>query len=88
MKTITTTTSVRKADASLDAKLNPVELSSNEIVSWGEAFPRPGTTTSRRVAEAGTSTHTKSSHRGWRTDATIGSVLGTLGYTATEPSGD
>jgi hypothetical protein len=42
MKTITTTVSVRKADASLDAKLNPVELSSKEIVSWGVAFPRPG----------------------------------------------
>ena len=37
MKTITTTVSVRKADASLDAKLNPVELSSKEIVSWGVA---------------------------------------------------
>ncbi|HSE81442.1 MAG TPA: hypothetical protein VLA87_07050 [Gaiellaceae bacterium] len=42
MKTITTTVSVRKSDASLDAKLNPVELSSKEIVSWGVAFPRPG----------------------------------------------
>jgi hypothetical protein len=41
MKTITNTVSVRKADASLDAKLNPVELSSKEIVSWGVAFPRP-----------------------------------------------
>jgi hypothetical protein len=42
---IPTTPSVRKADASLDTKLNPVELSSNEIVSWGVAFPRhaPGT---------------------------------------------
>jgi hypothetical protein len=40
MTTITTTASVRKADASLDAKLNPVELSSKEIVSWGVAFPR------------------------------------------------
>jgi hypothetical protein len=40
-----TTASVRKADASLDTKLNPVELSSKEIVSWGVAFPRlaPGT---------------------------------------------
>jgi hypothetical protein len=48
MKTITTTASVRKADASLDAKLNPVELSSNEIVPWGVAYPRPGSGTSRR----------------------------------------
>lgn len=32
----------RKADASLDAKLNPVELSSAEIVSWSVAFPRSG----------------------------------------------
>ena len=37
---IATTSSVRKADASLDTKLNPVELSSKEIVSWGVAFPR------------------------------------------------
>jgi hypothetical protein len=42
MKTITTNVSVRKADSSLDAKLNPVELSSKAIVSWGVAFPRPG----------------------------------------------
>jgi hypothetical protein len=41
MKTITTTTAVRKADSSLDATLNPVELSSKEIVSWAIAFPRP-----------------------------------------------
>ena len=41
MKTITTTASVRKADSSLDATLNPVELSSKEIVAWGIAFPRP-----------------------------------------------
>jgi hypothetical protein len=34
------TASVRQADASLDATLNPVELSSKEIVSWGIAFPR------------------------------------------------
>jgi hypothetical protein len=40
MKTITTTASVRKADSSLDATLNPVELSSKEIVAWGIAFPR------------------------------------------------
>ena len=42
MKTITKTTSDGKADASLDATLNPVELSSNEIVAWAIAFPRPG----------------------------------------------
>jgi hypothetical protein len=48
MKTITTTASVRKADASLDAKLNPVELSSKEIASWGVAFPRSGSDASRR----------------------------------------
>jgi hypothetical protein len=48
MKTVTTTASVRKADASLDAKLNPVELGSKEIVSWGVAFPRAGSGTSRR----------------------------------------
>ncbi len=40
MKTITTIGSVRKADSSLDAMLNPVELSSKEIVSWGIAFRR------------------------------------------------
>jgi hypothetical protein len=39
MKT-TTTASVRKTDSSLDATLNPVELSSKEIVSWAVAFPR------------------------------------------------
>jgi hypothetical protein len=42
MKTITTNASVRKADASLDATLNPVALRSGEIVSWAAAFPRPG----------------------------------------------
>jgi hypothetical protein len=41
MKAITTTASVRKADSSLDATLNPVELPSKEIVSWAIAFPRP-----------------------------------------------
>ena len=65
MKTTTTTTSIQKGDASLDAKLNPVELGSKEIVSWGEAFPRV-----------------------WRTDATIGSVLGALGRTGTTPTSD
>ena len=42
MKTVATTASVRRADSSLDATLNPVELSSKEIVAWGIAFPRPG----------------------------------------------
>jgi hypothetical protein len=80
---IPTTPSVRRADASLDMKLNPVELSSKEIVSWGVAFPRlsPGTTS--RIAETATSPDPKI----WRTDATIGSVLGTAGRTAT-PAGD
>jgi hypothetical protein len=41
MKPITTTASVQKADASLDATLNPVALPSGEIVSWAIAFPRP-----------------------------------------------
>ena len=41
MKTITTTAPRREGDASLDATLNPVELSSKEIVAWGIAFPRP-----------------------------------------------
>jgi hypothetical protein len=50
MKTITTTASVRKADASLDAKLNPVELGTKEIVSWGVAFPRAGSGMSRLIA--------------------------------------
>jgi hypothetical protein len=88
MKT-TTTTSVRKADASLDVKLNPVELGSKEIVSWGEAFPRPGASTTLRT-QVGTSTNTKKPQPVWRTDATIGSgsVLGTVGRTAGEPSND
>jgi hypothetical protein len=47
MKTITTTEPVRKTDSSLDETLNPVELSSKEIVSWAIAFPRPGSRTSR-----------------------------------------
>ena len=80
---IPTTTSVRKADASLDTKLNPVELSSKEIVSWGVAFPRHAQGTSRRVAETATSPDPKV----WRTDATVGSVLGTAGRTAV-PSSD
>jgi hypothetical protein len=68
MKTITTTASVRKADSSLDATLNPVELSSKEIVSWGIAFPRPGSGTRPRTPM-------------WRTNVTIGTVLGVAGRT-------
>jgi hypothetical protein len=42
MKTITTTVSVRKADASLDVKLNPVELSSksDRVVGRGVSEAR------------------------------------------------
>jgi hypothetical protein len=69
MKTVTTTASVRKGDSSLDVTLNPVELSSTEIVSWGIAFPRPA---------ARTPSHTPM----WRADATIGSVLGVAGRMA------
>jgi hypothetical protein len=74
---IPTTPSVRKADASLDTKLNPVELSSKEIVSWGVAFPRLAPSTPSRVAETATTPDAKI----WRTDATVGSVLGTAGRT-------
>jgi hypothetical protein len=42
MKTITTTASARKADSSLDATLNPVELTSKEIISSAIASSRPG----------------------------------------------
>jgi hypothetical protein len=80
---IPTTPSVRKADAYLDTKLNPVELSSKEVVSWGLAFPRHAPGKSSPIAETATSPDTKI----WRTDATIGSVLGTVGRTAT-PSSD
>jgi hypothetical protein len=66
MKTITKTTSGPKADASLDATLNPVELSSNEIVAWAVAFPRPGSAT-RAPTQSG------------RADGTIGTVLGAAG---------
>jgi hypothetical protein len=79
---IPTTPSVRKADASLDTKLNPVELSSKEIVSWGVAFPRLAPGTPSRVAETATSSDPKI----WRTDATVGSVLGTVGRTAASSS--
>jgi hypothetical protein len=63
MKTITTGT-VARADSSLDAELNPVELSSNEIVSWGIAFPRR---------------HVRPLQVMWRTDATIGTMIGAAG---------
>jgi hypothetical protein len=66
MKTITASASGRKADSSLDATLNPVELGSEEIVAWGIAFPRPDPT------PPGPSPM-------WRTDATIGAVLGVAG---------
>jgi hypothetical protein len=69
MKKITTTASVRRVDSSLDATLNSVELSSKEIVSWGAAFPRPRSGPPRRTPM-------------WRTDATIGTVLGAAGRIA------
>jgi hypothetical protein len=81
---IPTTPSVRKTDASLNAELNPVELSSKEIVSWGVAFPRRAPGTPQRVAETATSPEPKI----WRTDATIGSVLGTAARTVTPSSSD
>jgi len=81
---IPTTPSVRKADASLDTKRNPVELSSKEIVSWGVAFPRRAAGTSSPVAETATSLETKV----WRTDATIGSMLGSVARTPAVPSND
>ena len=69
MKTITKTTKTTsgpRPDASLDATLNPVELSSNEIVAWGIAFPRPGSATPPRTQSG-------------RADGTIGTVLGAAG---------
>jgi hypothetical protein len=57
MKAITTTASVQKADASLDATLNPVQLRSGEIVSWGVAFPRPGVAPPAARPKATTSPH-------------------------------
>jgi hypothetical protein len=81
---IPTTPSVRKTDASLNAELNPVELSSKEIVSWGVAFPRHAPGPPQRVAETATSPDPKI----WRTDPTIGSVLGTAARSATSPSND
>jgi hypothetical protein len=77
-KVTTTTTPVPRTDASLDAKLNPVEIGYDEIVSWGIAFPRSGPSVSRRLGVAATSSSGKSSST-WRTDATIGSVLGAAG---------
>ena len=76
---IPTTPSVRRADASLDVTLNPVELSSKEIVSWGVAFPRRAPGTPQRVAETATSPDPKI----WRTDATIGT---TVAHSATSPT--
>ncbi len=57
MKAITTTTSVQKADASLDATLNPVQLPSGAIVSWGVAFPRPDVAPLAARPKATTSPH-------------------------------
>ena len=88
MKAIPTTPSVKKSDASLDAKLNPVELANNEIVAWGIAFPRSGQGATLRVAATVASSSTKTLNPIWRTDATIGSVLGALDGTPTAPSGD
>jgi hypothetical protein len=79
MKAIPTTPSVKTADASLDAQRNPVELPSNEIVSWAVAFPRSEQGTSFRVAETVASLSTKTPNPVWRTDATIGSALGAPG---------
>jgi hypothetical protein len=66
MKTITKTTSGRQVDSSLDATLNPVALSSEEVVAWAVAFPRPGS--ARRPSTPQ-----------WRTDGTVGTVLGVAG---------
>jgi hypothetical protein len=68
MKTIATTAADRKGDSSLDASLNPVELGSKEIVSWGIAFPRHAAGEHRRASM-------------WRIDATVGTVLGVAGRT-------
>lgn len=67
-KTIKTTASDHKEDSSLDVSLNPVELGSKEIVSWGMAFPRHAAREHRRASM-------------WRTDATLGTVLGVAGRT-------
>jgi hypothetical protein len=87
MKAIPTRPSVNKADASLDAKLNPVELANNEIVAWGTAFPRPGQGATLSVAATITSSSTNTLNPIWRTDATIGSLLGALGRMATASGG-
>jgi hypothetical protein len=88
MKAIPTTPAVKKSDAALDAKLNPVELANNEIVAWGIAFPRPGQGTTLRVAATVASSSARTLNPVWRTDATLGSVLGALGRLPTVPSGD
>ena len=75
-KIATTTTPVSRADASLDAKLNPVDIGSDEIVSWGVAFPRSVPIRSSSSSKA---------LPVWRTDATMGSVLGTAGRIAAPP---
>jgi hypothetical protein len=72
MTTKTTSESLPKADSSLDATLNPVELPSKEIVSWSVAFPRPAARMRRRSPM-------------WRTDATIGTVLGMVGRMTVAP---
>jgi hypothetical protein len=84
---IPTTQSVRRADASLDAKLNPVQLVSSEIVSWGEAFPRPAGAPAR-VIPADALSATKAAQSAWRMDATIGTVLGKVGRTPAESTTD
>jgi hypothetical protein len=88
MKAIPTTPAVKRVDASLDTKLNPVELANNEIVSWGAAFPRPSQGASPRVAKPAQALSTKTTNPIWRTDATMGSVLGTLGRDVSAPSID
>ena len=88
MKAIPTTPSVKKSDASLDAKLNPVQLANDEIVAWGIAFPRSGQGATLRVAATVASSSTKALNPIWRTDATIGSVLGTAARSAASPSSD
>ena len=52
MKTITIAASLADADASLDVKLNPVELGSGDIVAWSVAFPRSGSPAPRHPTEA------------------------------------
>jgi len=67
MKTITKTTSSHRPDASLDATLNPVELSSNPIVAWGMAFPRPSTPACRTDGTIGTVLGAKAKPNGFAT---------------------